>query len=132
MIERSTNPGKFAAWFNSVVTGAYRKITTQDIRDMETCGLIRRYGGYYHRMDLETARGILQYEYMRKKGPAKSSNDNKQEPPKCKMCEQPLSPEPENMRGRPREYCPSCESSRNRERYRRWRKRKKRHECSAL
>ncbi|MFC1985092.1 hypothetical protein ACFLUW_01650 [Chloroflexota bacterium] len=44
MIERSTNPGKFAAWFNSVVIGAYRKITTQDIRDMETCGLIRRSG----------------------------------------------------------------------------------------
>ena len=126
MIERTTNPDKFAAWFNLVVPGAYRQITTQDIRDMTECKLLRCYGGYYSRTDLETVRALLQYEQMREKRSAKVLREDKSEPACCKKCGQPLPSEPEGKKGRPREYCPSCESFRNAERYRRWRKKKRR------
>ena len=125
MIERSTNPAKFASWFNSVVPGAYRKITTQDIRDMETCGLIRRHGGYYHHTDLEMVRGILQYEQMREKRSAKEAKEDEHNLPSCKMCGLPLPIEPEGKKGRPREHCSNCELFRNKERNRKWRKIKK-------
>lgn len=125
MIERTTNPEKFANCFNSVVPGAYRKITTQDIRDMTECGLIRCYGGYYSRVDLERVRGILQYEQMREKRSAKSPDNNKQEQPTCKMCGEPLPPKPADKAGRPKEYCSKCELLRVAERCRKWRKQRR-------
>ena len=121
-----TSPEKFARWFNDKYQGAYRKIDDEDVRDLTTCGLIGRYRYYSLSRDGETIRGILEYEHMREKRSAQPTLEDKQEPPKCKRCEQPLHPEPERKRGRPREYCRSCESLRNIERNRKWRKRKRR------
>ena len=61
-----TSPEKFAVLFNEKYPGTYRKITTQDVRDMTTCGLIGRYG-FYLRVDLETIRGILEYEQLQRR-----------------------------------------------------------------
>ena len=120
-----TSPDEFAEWFNNKYQGAYRKINTEDVRDMTTCGLIGRYRYYSLSQDGETVRGILEYEQLREKRSAKPTLEDKQEPLKCKSCKQPLPPEPESKKGRPKEYCISCESFRNKERYDRWRKRKK-------
>lgn len=124
MLQMITSPEKFANYFNSVVPGAYRQITTQDIQDMTECKLIRCYGGYYSRTDLERVRGILQYEQMREKRSANQNKEDEQELPSCRICGQPLPPKPEGRKGRPKEYCSNCESLRNKERYRRWRKKK--------
>lgn len=99
MIERTTNPDKFAAWFNSVVPGAYRKVDARDVRDMTECGLIGRYG-YYGRLDLETAGAILQYEQMREKRSAKPLEEDEPKQPSCKMCGGPLPPQLEGREGR--------------------------------
>jgi len=45
------------------VPGAYRRMTVEDIIDMTKCGLIAR-SGYYLRDDLQTVRGVLQYEKL--------------------------------------------------------------------
>ncbi|MFC1940218.1 hypothetical protein ACFLXO_06000 [Chloroflexota bacterium] len=127
MIERTTNPDKFAAWFNSVVPGAYRKITAQDTRDMTECGLIKCYGGYFSRVDLETVRALLRYEQMREKRSAQEALEYTKEPAKCKMCGQSLPPEPEDKAGRPKEYCSECESFRNNERQKKRRRRHRKH-----
>ncbi|MFC1938452.1 hypothetical protein ACFLWH_02210, partial [Chloroflexota bacterium] len=58
----STNPKAFADWFNLKYPGAYRSITTNDIADMTTCGLIGRYRYYSPSQDGETIRAVLQYE----------------------------------------------------------------------
>ncbi len=60
-----TNPSPFAAKFNATVPGAYRQITGDDIRQMAQCGLIGRCG-FFTREDLQTVRGILRYEQLRK------------------------------------------------------------------
>ncbi len=52
---------KFTEWFNQIVPGAYRKITTQDVRDMAGCKLIAKYQ-YFGRADSEVVRAILLYE----------------------------------------------------------------------
>ncbi len=90
-----TSSEKFAAYFNMKIPGAYRMITGQDVRDMIECGLVRKYGGYYSQADLERIRAILQYEQMREKRPTQPTLEDKQEPPKCKRCKQPLPLEPE-------------------------------------
>ena len=120
------SPEQFAVWFNDKYQGAYRKISADDARDMTACGLIGRHRYYSLSQDGEMVRGILEYEQMREKRSARPTLEGKQEPPKCKRCAQPLPLEPEIKRGRPKEYCPVCESFRNKERNRRWRKRKKR------
>ena len=119
------SPKEFADWFNKKYPGAYRPITAVDVRNLTECGLIGRYRSYSPFQDGETIRGILQYEQLRQKESTQESTVDKLELPKCKMCDYILPPEPEDKKGRPREYCTSCESSRNRERYRKWRKRKK-------
>ncbi len=119
------SPEKFAVWFNDKYQDAYRKINAEDVRDMTTCGLIGRYRYYSLSQDGETVRGILQYEQVREKRSAQPTLEEKQEPPKCNMCGELLPQQPEGKKGRPREYCSGCESSRNKERYRRCRKRKK-------
>jgi len=58
-----SDPVKFASKFNMMVPGAYRYMTGDDIRRMENCGLIGR-SGFFDRSDLETVRGILQYEQV--------------------------------------------------------------------
>jgi hypothetical protein len=62
--ETSADPLKFAARFNSMVRGAYRTMTAADIRALTNCGLIGRHG-FYERDDVETVRGLLQYELAR-------------------------------------------------------------------
>jgi len=91
---------------------------------MTTCCLIGRYD-FYLRDDLELVRGVLQYEQMRETRSAKPTPEENQEPPKCKICKQPLSPEPGNKAGRPREYCFDCELLRNRDRQKKLRQRRK-------
>ena len=125
MREIITSPEKFVTWLNLVVPGAYRTITTQDARDMTECGLIGRYG-YYGRSDLEMVRAILQYELLREKRRQKPPMEQALlEPQQCKGCGKPLPTQPEAKKGRPKEYCASCESFRSRERYRKWRDRRK-------
>ena len=58
------DPSRFAAKFNATVSGAYRHVTGDDIRQMAQCGLIGRYG-FFDRSDLETVRGMLRYEQHR-------------------------------------------------------------------
>jgi len=55
---------EFMVWFNMKYPGAHRPITAEDVILMTRCKLICRYG-FYLRDDLETVRGILQYEQMR-------------------------------------------------------------------
>jgi len=113
------SPDKFAAWFNSVVPGAYRHITSQDVRDMTECGLIGKYS-YYGQSDLQTVRAILLYEQLRQERNEKLRL--KEVPQTCKRCEKPLVSLSDSRRGRRKEYCPECEPFRERERYRKWRK----------
>lgn len=58
-------PDRFATRFNAIVLGAYRRVTVDDIKQMEHCGLIGR-RGFFTRDDLETVRGILLYEKLRR------------------------------------------------------------------
>ncbi len=124
VIELTSNAERFADLFNAKLPGAYRQITAQDIRDMTDCGLIRRYGYYIH-SDLITVMAVLQYEQILDKRMKKPPEETKSEPPHCKICDRPLPVEPEGKKGRPREYCPRCESLRRKDRYRKWRIRRK-------
>jgi len=111
---------KFAAWFNSVVLGAYRNIDAEDVKDMTKAGLIGCYGRYYH-SDIETVRAVLQYELLRHERNQLSNAIRT-----CKRCHKELVSN--NGVGRPREYCQVCEKYRNRDSYLDW---KGRHEiCS--
>ena len=119
------SPDRFAAEFNAAVPGACRKIDAQDIRDLTRCGLIGRYS-YYGRADLETVRAILQYELLRAERERKACL--KDAPRTCKRCGKSL-PENGGGRGRPSEYCLDCESSRAKDRYRKWKKKREMVPC---
>jgi len=118
-----TNPDRFASWFNSMVPGAYRQIAVDDVRDMTECGLIGKYR-WYHHSDLETVRAVLQYEQLRGKRIEKSETKVVGHVPTCKRCGQPLSAPSQDKKGRHKEYCSGCESSRSTERSRRWRRKR--------
>ena len=124
MWEFITSPEKFAAWFNDKVPGAYREVTRDDIRLLTECGVIKRYG-YYGDTDLQTVIGILNYEQLRDKRTQKEAQETIVEPPRCKLCGQPLPLQLEGKKGRPREYCQKCESLRATQRYHKWRARRK-------
>ena len=111
----------FADLFNAKVPGAYRSITAHDIRDMVDCGLIKKWGGFFSD-DLQTVIGILNYEQIREKRTKEQTREVVDEPPRCKLCGQVLLPKAEGKKGRPREYCTDCESSRTTMRSRKWRK----------
>jgi hypothetical protein len=64
---------KFASRFNSMVPGAYRYVSPDDIRLMVHCGLIGR-RGFFERADVETIRGILRYEQLREDSKFNSNN----------------------------------------------------------
>ena len=115
----TSNPARFAGLFNLKYPGASRKITTDDVHLMAECGLIGKYGCFL-RQDLETARGILQYEQMRDS--RSRHQDNGENSPICKICGQPLPLNPDGNPGLPREYCLKCESQRNRERQKKLRR----------
>ena len=123
MESMTSNPNRFAAWFNMTYQGAHRRITTEDVEDMTTCGLIGRYRYYSTSQDGGIIRGILQYEQMRETRSAQKATEDKLEPPKCKMCGKTLAPSPDHRSGRPKEYCSECERLRNRDRQKRLRRR---------
>lgn len=111
-------PEDFAEWFTKVVPGAFRSITTQDVRDMTTCGLIGRYGYYMH-IEIETVRAILQYEQLRLDRQKRDEIRDDDGSIHCRRCGVALT-QPDGKKGRPREYCPDCESSRTTMRYQKW------------
>jgi hypothetical protein len=117
------SPQKFAAWFNRSVPGAYRQITVEDAQLMSQCGLIGRCQ-YYGQSDFRTVIGILRYEQLREKRINKLEAQLIFDVPRCKRCGEPLPPQPEDKKGRPREYCSECESSRSKDRYHKWRRKK--------
>jgi len=116
----TSSPEKLAEWFNKKIPDACRKITANDVTLMARCNLIGRYN-YFIRQDFETIRGILLYEQLRENQLTQQSNENK--PPNCKICGQPLPPNPEGKPGRHREYCFNCDCKRNRDRQKRLRSR---------
>jgi hypothetical protein len=118
-----TSPEVFTDWFNEKILDTCRKLTVDDVCLMAECKLIGRYRFYGHQ-DLETARGILQYEQMREKRIGTDEVKAIKGPPTCKRCDQPLSIPSSNKKGRRREYCTDCESVRSRERNRKWRRKR--------
>lgn len=118
-----TNPAVFAERFNEKFDDSYRKITSDDVRIMIDCGLVKRYG-YFCRQDLETVRAVLQYEQRRQLVLPEKMTGDKLSPPRCKRCGQLLPDPPPGKKGRHGEYCPDCEPERSRERNRKWRKKK--------
>jgi hypothetical protein len=116
----TSNPTKFAQWFNEKYPGAYRRISAGDVKDMTTCGLIFHHGYYSGSMDGELIRGIFQYEKLREKQSMEQGKDK--DYPTCKSCGQLLSLNEEVKLGRHKEYCSECESRRNKERQRQYRR----------
>ena len=110
--------GKFADWFNAKVPGAYREVTTEDVRDMTACGLIGKYGEY-PKLDIETVRGVLQYEQLRRNRQNRADIRGSDGSIHCRSCGVVVA-KLKAKRGRPREYCADCEPLRGRERYRKW------------
>ncbi len=111
---------QFAEWFHRVVPGTYRQITIQDVEDMTQCGLIGRYDEYIQ-LDIETVRAILQYEQLRENRQKRDELKDSEGIMHCRRCGVALS-KPDGKCGRPREYCPDCESSRSTRRYQKWRR----------
>ena len=108
------SPQKFAEWFNEKYPGAYRQVVAQDVKDMTDCGLLYRRGYYSGSNDGEIIRAVLQYEQLRENRLTQQSNEKM--PPCCRRCGEPLIANPQGKPGRPKEYCPGCETYRNRER----------------
>lgn len=125
MTQLITSPNKFAYFFNAKVPGAYRKVSGDDIGLLTQCGLIGRYGFYDTTNDLQTVIGLLSYEQLRGKMTQHEKAEAICNPPLCRLCGKPLPKQPEGKRGRPREYCPDCESSRATMRGHKWRKKMK-------
>ena len=118
MMKHITTPDRFADWFNAKAPGAYRQVTTEDIRDMTSCGLIGKYSGYFQ-LDIETVRAVLQYEQLRQNRQTRADIRDSDGSIHCRRCGVVLV-RPEGKRGRPREYCVRCEASRVKERIRKW------------
>ena len=112
----------FADLFNAKVPGAYRQVTADDIRLLTQFGLIGRYGFYDTTDDVQTVIGILNYERLREKKTQEEKLEAIGDPSPCRLCGKPLSKQLEGKKGRPREYCPDCESSRATGRYQKWRR----------
>lgn len=123
MAQLITSPGKFADFFNAKVPGAYRQVTADDIRGLTSCGLIGKYGEYL-KLDIETVRAVLQYEQLRQSRQKRDEIKDSDGSIHCRSCGAVLA-KPESKRGRPREYCTDCESSRASARYQKWRKKMK-------
>ena len=118
-LQEKTNPDKFAVKFNSVMPEACRTVTTQDVLDMTECGLLKRHG-YFIWQDLETVRGILQYEQLQQNRQKRDEIRDSDSAIQCRRCGSLLTAQPDGKKGRPREYCPSCEPFRARERHKAW------------
>ncbi len=118
-----TSPDRFAKEFNEVVPGAYRRITSDDVRDMYDCGLIGKYYSFGHK-DIETVRAILRYEELRQKRIEKPPPNSISDIRTCRLCGIILPADPIGKYGRPKEYCSSCEPVRAKKRYQKWRRRR--------
>lgn len=116
-------PEDFVAWFNKAIPDAYRQVTSDDIRLLPECGLIGRYGYYIH-LDIETVRAVLQYEQLQQNRQKRDEIRDEDGVIHCSRCGVALT-KPKTKRGRPREYCPDCESSRATRRYQKWRRKMK-------
>ena len=123
MAQLTTRPDKFATEVNARLPGAYRQITVDDVRDMVACGLIGKFDCFLD-LDLETVRAILQYEQLRENHQKRDEIRDKNGSIYCRRCGVVLT-KPDGKRGRPREYCPDCESSRAIMRGRKWRRKMK-------
>ena len=121
MVGITASPKQFAQRFNVKVPGAWRQLTVADVLELTELGLIKRHNYYSSSADMETVRAILAYEEWRQR--QKEPTQISDAPRLCKSCGQPVPLEV--RKGRPREYCPTCESSRAAERHRRWRARKR-------
>ena len=122
MKEITASPPQFAQQFNLLVPGAPRKLTAEDVVKLTELGLVKRHGYYSPTADVETIRAIMAYEAWRA---VRNTNQELhqaegQTPQLCRLCSQPL-PISELRKGRPRAYCYRCEPSRARERYQKWR-----------
>lgn len=116
-----TSPEKFAAEVNARLPGAHRQISTHDVRDMVTCGLIGRYG-YFINLDLETVRAIVKYEQLRENRQKREEIKDDDGVIHCRRSGVVLT-RPEGKRGRPNEFCDKYQPFRGRERQRKWRQR---------
>ena len=116
-------PEDFVAWFNKAIPGASRSIGVEDVQDMTTCDLIGKYG-YYGNLDLEMVRCILLYEQLRKARQKRDEIRDEDWVIHCRRCGVALA-KSEGKKGRPKEYCPACESSRSTTRGRKWRRKMK-------
>ena len=114
---------EFVVWFNMKHPGAPRPITVVDVENLKACELIHRHGLYLTSEDGKTVMGVLKYAQMMERRTAQEANDEA-EPKKCKMCGEPLPSKAQAKKGRPKQYCLACQSSRAAERYRKWQKRK--------
>jgi hypothetical protein len=103
-----TQPEVFANFVNTKISGAYRKITTNDVCLMTEYNLIGKYE-FYGSQDLETVRGILAYEQLREKRATHQSTKLNKGFRKHQMCDQLLHPHFSDKRGRPGEYCQQCQ-----------------------
>jgi hypothetical protein len=119
----ASSPKKFAEWFNEKYIGVYRQIATEDVKDMTDCGLIHHRGYYSGSQDGETIKAVLQYEKLREHRSAEQEKEKN--PPPCKICGQPLPPNPEGKAGRHKEYCSGCERYRIKDRQKRLRHRRR-------
>lgn len=119
----TTSPKHFARHFGTTVPGTWRRLTTADVIKLTELGLIMRYGYYSPSQDVETIRRIMAYEKWRVE--TRHNEDSVAVPNEksrtCKSCGQPLPAPPPDKRGRHREYCSDCQSSRSKERSRKWR-----------
>lgn len=113
MGQLTTRPDKFAAEVNAKLPGAHRQITVDDVRDMTSCGLIRKYGYYMH-SDTETVRSILQYKQLRQNRQKREEIRDEDGVINCRGCGVVLA-KPEGKRGRPKEFCEECQPFRGRE-----------------
>jgi hypothetical protein len=117
---------EFAVWFNMSYPGAPRKITAVDVEILKGYKLIHRHGFYLTSEDGKTVMGVLKYVQMMEQRPRQEACD-KAEARKCRLCGHALPIEPEDKTGRPKEYCPDCESFRNKERKRKSRRQHREH-----
>jgi hypothetical protein len=123
-----TSPDKFASWFKSEVPGAYREITSQDIRNMTDCGLIGRHG-FYLRQDLETVRAVLEYEQLRQNRQNRDEIVDAEGRIHCRRCGKLITTKQSRKKGRRREYCDGCEPFRVRERNEKYRNKRQVNSC---
>jgi len=118
-----TSPEKFANEVNVKLLGAHRQITIEDVKDMTSCGLIGRYGYYIH-LDIETVRAVLQYGQLRQNRQKRDEIRDDDGVIHCRGCSVVLA-KPEGKKGRRKEYCDACQSSRSTMRGRKWRRKMK-------